>query len=155
MSQATEREHAERVRGHLRIALSAAVPLNIEALRQRPPAARTRTRLAWAPEAADIIGSQGDALQFTTKTPGRTANAFNALARGLAALAWQPGGVHVFGLLFCAQHARGGRDVPGSALPCPDCRDDDRWWVTPEHDPDAPPGHAGTPMTTIKPTEVL
>lgn len=75
----------------LQPALQAAVPLWIEQWRDRPEA----DRIARAHELAPIIASQGDALLFKAKN---TPKVFNALAEGLAVLAYAPGGVTVFGL---------------------------------------------------------
>jgi hypothetical protein len=83
----------------LRISLEAAVPLWIDQLSRMPERDRERTRMAWAHEAADVIGSKGDALQYGGKR-GEAANAFNHLARGLAVGAFQPGGISFAGLHF-------------------------------------------------------
>jgi hypothetical protein len=85
--------------GLLGIALSAAVPLRIMELRRMEPAARQLRITEWAALAVDVVASQGDVIQYRSKTKGATANAFNHLALGLAALAWQPGGV-----TFAGQH---------------------------------------------------
>jgi hypothetical protein len=83
----------DTVREVLRIALSAAVPLHVMELQ----------RLSWAEVSAsakacgDIIAEKGDVLQFRGKKRGESAKAFNALARGLAALSFAPGGVTFLG----------------------------------------------------------
>lgn len=74
---------------HLAIALSAAVPLWIEQLRALPE----ETRLERGMRAAQIVAEKGDVIQFRSKRKGETAAAFNALAEGLACLAFTPGGV--------------------------------------------------------------
>lgn len=64
-------------------------------------------RLPWsdvarlANESATVIGSHGDDLQFGGK---KRREAFAALARGLAALSFAPGGVEFFGAHWCARH---------------------------------------------------
>lgn len=75
----------------LLVALEAAVPLHI--LDQRTWTAAARQ--AAASEAATIVGSHGDALQYGGK---HCAEAFNALARGIALLARQAGGVTFHGV---------------------------------------------------------
>lgn len=64
-------------------------------------------RQAWdfvstcASDAASIIGAHGDDLQFGGK---HCVKAFTALARGLAALSFCPGGVTFHGRHWCARH---------------------------------------------------
>lgn len=83
----------DAVRATLGIALDAAVPLLILDLGQLAPDQRDDVRMRWARESADTIASKGDTQMFRTKTKGETAATFNALARGLAAGAYQPGGI--------------------------------------------------------------
>ncbi|UJW28842.1 hypothetical protein L3Q67_26645 [Saccharothrix sp. AJ9571] len=72
--------------------------------------AAERRRLA--SEAATIIGSHGDDLMFGGK---HTGDAFATLARALAVLAHQPGGVSFAGLHWCVGSGHHGtRD----AAPC-------------------------------------
>lgn len=54
-----------------------------------------------AREAATAIGSHGDDLQFGGK---HCQGAFAALARGLAATSFAPGGVNLFGAHWCNRH---------------------------------------------------
>ena len=56
-----------------------------------------------ARDLADVVASEADVL-FRPGKPGQTARAFNALAEGLAALSFQPGGVRFLGMHFEAQH---------------------------------------------------
>lgn len=56
---------------------------------------------AVARSAAEVIGSHGDDLQFGGK---HCRPAFAALARGLAALSFCPGGVRFMGAHWCARH---------------------------------------------------
>lgn len=86
----------------LRTSLSAAVPLWIEELRHLPEEARMRL----GRECAQVIAEKGDVIQFKSKKAGETAAAFNALAKGLACLAYVPGGVTFLGVHFEAAPAR-------------------------------------------------
>jgi hypothetical protein len=74
----------------LRISLSSAVPLWISDVRDWEP----ERRVAAARECADVIAAHGDDLQFGGR---HAADAFNALARGLACCAYQPGGITFLG----------------------------------------------------------
>ncbi|MGW4075950.1 hypothetical protein ACWELB_20975 [Streptomyces asiaticus] len=76
--------------------LRLAVPMHMDDLRGSTP----EQRCAIASRCATVIGSHGDALQFGGK---HCAEAFNALARGLAAAALTaPGGVDALGGHWCA-----------------------------------------------------
>lgn len=61
-------------------------------------------RVALAKDCADVIAAHGDDLLYRSKKPGRTAEVFNALARGIAIGAHQPGGITVFGQHWCTDH---------------------------------------------------
>lgn len=76
----------------LRVALQAAVPLWV----QEAAIWSAEYRLTVARESADVVASKGDVLQFGGEK-GEAAKAFNALARGLACCAYQPGGVTFMG----------------------------------------------------------
>jgi hypothetical protein len=115
---AQERAAAD-TRWLLATSLSAAVPLRLAELAQMTPHARMRAIAQWAQEGADAVSHNGDALQYGGK-PGEAAKAFNSMARGVAAAAHVPGGIPVFGLIFCARHAPGGRAVTVDNR-CPDC----------------------------------
>jgi|SRR5882724_451391 len=84
------------------------VPLQIRDL-QRYDA---RTRRGLAREDAVNVGSHGDALLFGGK---HSRLAFNALSRGLAAAAYEPGGVTFAGLHWCLGAGHCGTDDPA---PC-------------------------------------
>jgi hypothetical protein len=84
----------------LSISLSAAVPLWIEKL--RPLTAEQR--IARASGLSDIIAAHGDIILYRGGKKGESAEAFNALAEGLAIGAFQPGGVTAFGQHFCVNH---------------------------------------------------
>lgn len=79
--------------GLLGIALSAAVPLRMLELAKLDPVTRERVIARWAADAVEPVASRGDILMYRSKTRGATAEVFNHLAKGLAALAWSPGGV--------------------------------------------------------------
>jgi|GEM_PF-2057796 len=84
----------------LLISLEAAVPLHIMELASVSGEERLRIGRA----AVEPITNRGDALLFGGKK-GAAAEVFNALARGLAALAYQPGGVTFAGRHWCTDHA--------------------------------------------------
>jgi hypothetical protein len=77
--------------------LAVAVPLRIAELRGVPD----DERLVIARECGQIIAEHGDSLMFRDK---HSAAAFNALARGLAAAAYQPGGITFAGQHYCTSH---------------------------------------------------
>lgn len=88
----------------LTIGLQAAVPLWILQLSQLAPDHRDHVRQRWAEEAAEQVAYRGDTLQYGSKKRGEAAAVFNALARGLAAGAYQPGGIAAFGEHWCVNH---------------------------------------------------
>ena len=88
----------------LQISLSAAVPLWIETFVQQDYTWADVSRIA--SESSQIIAEKGDLILFKSKKKGETAAAFNALARGVAALAFVPGGVTVFEMHFEADFKR-------------------------------------------------
>lgn len=73
--------------------LQVAVPLHIAEIRDWS----SEKRLREAKIAADAVAAHGDNILFKSKKAGGTAHAFNQLARGLAILAFQPGGVSFAG----------------------------------------------------------
>lgn len=88
------------------IALQAAVPLRMLELAKLHQHQRDYRVREWAEQACDAVASHGDDLMFGSKRKGATADVFNHLAKGLAALACCPGGVTFAGLTFelNAQH---------------------------------------------------
>lgn len=82
----------------LKVSLSAAVPFWIEILRSRS----SEELMAIAHEAGQIIAEKGDVILYGSKKKGETAKAFNALAKGIAACAFVPGGITILGLHFSA-----------------------------------------------------
>lgn len=79
----------------LAIALSAAIPLHIIALKEKggPDA----TDLKKATDFSMILGERGDRLLFGSKKKGEVADLFNQMARACAVLAFCQGGVTLFG----------------------------------------------------------
>lgn len=83
----------ERVRGHMRACLGAAVPLWITQLRERDwDYVMERARVC-----GQHIAEKGDVIQFKSKRKGESAEAFNRLAEGIACLAFARGGVTFLG----------------------------------------------------------
>ncbi|GIW05193.1 MAG: hypothetical protein KatS3mg059_1813 [Thermomicrobiales bacterium] len=76
-------------------ALEAAVPLHI--IDMYNAGGPTDYDLHTAYAAAQELAERGDELLFRSDTRGRAAELFNRLARGIAILAFFPGGVMVFG----------------------------------------------------------
>lgn len=90
----------QSTRDLLTAALGAAVPLAILDMKDWTFEARQAKAL----ECSGIIASQGDIILYRSSRKGETAKAFTALAFGLAALAYQPGGVTFMELHFCTDH---------------------------------------------------
>jgi hypothetical protein len=87
--------------GLLVITLQVAVPLWIHEVAKLTQA----ERLAAARECGQMIAEHGDDIIYLSPRKGETARAFNALARGLACAAYQPGGVWFMGTHFCTDHS--------------------------------------------------
>jgi hypothetical protein len=86
--------------GVLLSCLDAAVPLHMWTLSRMSPWRRDETRTAWLASATDLVASHGDSLMYRTapnKNEPHAAQVFNALAKALAAAAYRPGGVTVWG----------------------------------------------------------
>lgn len=97
--------------------LQLAVPLNLDELMRMPEGIRTDNAKYWAKVAVDEVASRGDALQFGGKR-GEAAKVFNAMAKGLAALALSPGGVLFDGIHWCVEHRMGVRVASITELEC-------------------------------------
>lgn len=95
---ADQPERAEGLDENLACALLTAVPMRIWEITHWTPEQRTNDA-AWAAELMRA-GAAGDVLLYGTKDGGPAA-AFNALVRGLAALAFVEGGVEFAGLHWC------------------------------------------------------
>lgn len=59
----------------------------------------------WARDAATLLSERGDIVRYGGAARGKVAEAFNHMARGLAALAFCPGGVTFADIHFCADHS--------------------------------------------------
>lgn len=105
---------------HLIAALQAAVPLHIIELRHATFEQRQRI----AGQAATVIGSRGDILQFGGGKRGEVADVFNHLARGIAAASFAPGGITFAGVHWCPDHtvceAAGAVELPRPRRPVVD-----------------------------------
>jgi hypothetical protein len=75
----------------LTTSLAVAVPLWIEQMR---PLTFDQIQ-ARAQACSHVVAEQGDLILFKSNKPGKSANAFNRLAEGIACLAFSPGGVTV------------------------------------------------------------
>lgn len=87
----------------LRTSLQAGVPLLIAELKACTAAERDARIRGWAKDGAEAVAHRGDTLMFRGK-PGATAPVWTALARGVAAGAFMPGGITVFGDHWCVDH---------------------------------------------------
>lgn len=81
----------------LGIMLSTAVPLYIHEMRHWSPQRRSQT----AEGCTDLTTRADVVLEPSRKEAGTTAQTFNAVARGLACLAYQLGGVTFLGQHWC------------------------------------------------------
>lgn len=82
----------------LSASLGAAVPLWVDQIvREGWDDARMRQEAA---ECATVVASKGDVIMFRSSRRGETAAAFNALAKGVALLSFQVGGVVCFGTRY-------------------------------------------------------
>lgn len=100
----SEKQQTEWQNFLLMTTLEAAVPLHIELFR----GISKKELNALTSLFAAIITEHGDVLQYGGKTSLERkdcAQTFNSLARGLAALAYQPGGVTFAGKHWCVNHA--------------------------------------------------
>jgi hypothetical protein len=97
-SMATEQR--DMASSPLAIGMSAAVPLRIMELTQiENITLRAEVMQRWAAEAEAVLGETGEAITHRT-VAGDSARAFNAAAKGIAALAFVPGGITIFGMHF-------------------------------------------------------
>lgn len=84
----------------LRAALAVSVPRWIEVLSDLEPAFIIKRAQA----CARMVAERGDALQFGSKTPGKSAEVLDRLAEGLAAMALTvPGGLTFLGVTWDAR----------------------------------------------------
>lgn len=82
--------------------LALAVPLWIWELRDLTD----NQRAARARRCSAMIAERGDVLMFGSKSRGKCAEVFNALAEGIACAAYLPGGMDFAGRHWCADHQR-------------------------------------------------
>ena len=92
--------------------LAVAVPMRIAELR----GVGDDERLKIAAECGQHIAGHGDDLMFRSR-PGRSAEAFNKLALGLACAAYLPGGITFAGQHYCTDHAACTAAVQAAAQP--------------------------------------
>jgi len=88
-----KRREWERSNPLLAVSLECAVPLRILEHRKTDP----EERIKRARELANVVASHGDDILYRSKRRGESAAAFNALAEGIALLAYAPGGVTFLG----------------------------------------------------------
>lgn len=88
----------------LPFALQCAVPGAIRRMRDWSFEERQRVAI----ECGQVIAEHGDDLLYPSKRKGGTAWAFTALTKGLAALAFQPGGVTFAGVHWCVGSSHSG-----------------------------------------------
>lgn len=98
--------------------LTLAVPKCLDDLDGLPGESSQQTLRSWQENACQEITEHGDILQFPSPRRGESAKAFASLARGLAVMAANRGGVEFLGHVWCAAHSRSGR--PG-CYPCGEC----------------------------------
>jgi len=84
----------------LKTMLPMAVSLNIMEFQKRPWSELQQI----ATHASQYVAEKGDNILFKSAKKGDTAKAFNELAKGVAVLAFAPGGVTLFGQHFEATH---------------------------------------------------
>jgi hypothetical protein len=111
-------DHNTIVRELLTCTLAAAVPLRLAELDSLAGETRTDVIRAWREDALEQILAHGDIILYPAKKRGETAAAFNTLARGLAVMALNPGGVAFIGQVWCAAHSPFGT---AGGYPCAAC----------------------------------
>lgn len=95
---------SSNVNDRLLVGLEAAMPLWLDELKTLPTMERGRRARRWADEAAREVATGRIRRGPNGRQRGGTAHVFNLLARGLAAISLQPGGITVFGRTWCARH---------------------------------------------------
>jgi hypothetical protein len=99
--------------------LTLAIPKCLDELDVLAGEVRQEMVRAWREDAGPAVEERGDVILFRSKKRGESAKAFAALARGLAVLALNPGGVEFLGQVWCAAHSRFGQT--GGPYPCGQC----------------------------------
>lgn len=94
------------------LAVQFMVPMAIQELREMSSSDRDRMLQEWASQqAADIVAGSGDNIQHgavkRAAKPDRkeAGQALSTFAKAVAAAAHLPGGVQLFGMTWCANHA--------------------------------------------------
>lgn len=89
----------------LLLALQVAVPLRMAELSRMTPYQRAGAIAVWREHGEEVVAYEGDHLLVAhPQARGDSAKAFNRMARGLAAMAYAPGGVSFAGLHWCADN---------------------------------------------------
>lgn len=88
----------------LAAALGASVPLWVDQIVREDWSEERRRREA--EECSTVVASKGDVILYKGGKKGETAGAFNALAKGVALLSFQPGGVVAFGTRYTVVEGR-------------------------------------------------
>ncbi len=94
-----EIEAAKKANPLFTLMIDMAIMVAIEDMRRRGE----DYRLAFCHDAVDVIASAGDTVEEARKTKGETAAVFSVIARAVAALAYQPGGVRFLGTHYEAK----------------------------------------------------
>ncbi len=81
--------------------------------------------MAWR-NRASVALQRADDMVFGSKRRAEAATLLVDLARGIAALAYRPGGVAFAGMIFCAEHSPGGTIATDETGRCGRCRDTER-----------------------------
>lgn len=93
--------------------LDIAVPIQLMILKEIPPEELPEILARWTAGAADLITSSDASLLYPMKKSPKTAKhveepgtvaTFAALARGIAAAAYAPGGITAFGRYWCVNY---------------------------------------------------
>jgi hypothetical protein len=81
--------------------------------------------MAWR-NRASVALQRADDMVFGSKRRAEAATLLIDLARGIAALAYRPGGVAFAGMVFCAEHSPAGTIATDETGRCGLCRDTER-----------------------------
>lgn len=101
--------------GLLDIMLGVAVPMWIHEIRHWSPQRRAEA----ADRCTDLTTAADVVLEPSRKEAVTTAKTFNAVAQGLACLAYTPGGVTFLGMHWCVYPHEDCQHTPPTAAPAP------------------------------------